>query len=70
MAGYQDFQDYRHPNENFTEDEDEVDEENLTEDESAEEDCAPYQVRHYTLRLFYSSLSIPKLNTNFNLNDI
>ena len=39
MAGYQDFQDYRQPNENFTEDEDEVDEENLTEDESAEEDC-------------------------------
>ena len=47
MAGYQEVQDYRHSNEDFTEDEDEVDEGDLTEDESAEEDCAPYQVRHY-----------------------
>ena len=47
MAGYQNFQDYRHPNDDFTEDEDEADEKDLTEDESTEEDYAPYQVRHY-----------------------
>ena len=50
MAGYRDFRDYRHPKEEFTEDEVEDDEKEFTEDESEDEsdegNCVPYQGHH------------------------
>ena len=46
MAGYRDFRDYRHPKEEFTEDEGEDDEKEFTEDESDEGNCVPYQDHH------------------------
>ena len=46
MAGYRDFRDYRHPKEEFTEDEVEDDEKEFTEDESDEGNCVPYQGHH------------------------
>ena len=46
MAGYRDFCEYRHPKEEFTEDEVEDDEKEFTEDESDEGNCVPYQDHH------------------------
>ena len=51
------YQDYRHPKEEFTEDEDEVDEREFTEDESDEEDCVPYQDRQPPYHNYYAPVS-------------